>query len=211
LHISTEKEIQLFGNMLPLKDKRITSEVCIHHLHFTSDDYDQLGYKIKCNPAIKSPNNKEALWKALLDDHLDVIATDHAPHLLSEESGDYEHAHAGLPLVQHSMLLMLHYHQQGKISLEKIVQKMSHAVADCFHIENRGYIREGYFADLVIANLKNTTTASKENLLYKCGWSPLEGFEFPAQIEKTFVNGSMVYDQGIWDESNKGKRMTFKH
>jgi len=211
LHISTEKEIQLFGNMLPLKDKRITSEVCIHHLHFTSDDYDQLGYKIKCNPAIKSPNNKEALWKALLDNHLDVIATDHAPHLLSEKSGDYEHAHAGLPLVQHSMLLMLHYHQQGKISLEKIVQKMSHAVADCFHIENRGYIREGYFADLVIANLKNTTTASKENLLYKCGWSPLEGFEFPAQIEKTFVNGSMVYDQGIWDESNKGKRMTFKH
>jgi dihydroorotase len=211
LHISTEKEIQLFGNMLPLKDKRITSEVCIHHLHFTSDDYDQLGYKIKCNPAIKSPNNKEALWKALLDDHLDVIATDHAPHLLSEKTGDYEHAHAGLPLVQHSMLLMLHYHQLGKISLEKIVQKMSHAVADCFHIENRGYIREGYFADLVIANLKNTTTASKENLLYKCGWSPLEGFKFPAQIEKTFVNGSMVYDKGVWDESNKGKRMTFKH
>ena len=211
LHISTEKEIQLFGNMLPLKDKRITSEVCIHHLHFTSDDYDQLGYKIKCNPAIKSPNNKEALWKALLDDHLDVIATDHAPHLLSEKSGDYEHAHAGLPLVQHSMLLMLHYHQLGKISLEKIVQKMSHAVADCFHIENRGYIREGYFADLVIANLKNTTTVSKENLLYKCGWSPLEGFNFHAQIEKTFVNGSMVYDKGIWDESNKGKRMTFKH
>ena len=211
LHISTEKEIQLFGNMLPLKDKRITSEVCIHHLHFTSDDYDQLGYKIKCNPAIKSPNNKEALWKALLDDHLDVIATDHAPHLLSEKSGDYEHAHAGLPLVQHAILLMLHYHQLGKISLEKIVQKMSHAVADCFHIENRGYIREGYFADLVIANLKNTITVSKENLLYKCGWSPLEGFNFPAQIEKTFVNGSMVYDKGIWDESNKGKRMTFKH
>jgi dihydroorotase len=211
LHISTEKEIQLFGNMLPLKDKRITSEVCIHHLHFTSDDYDQLGYKIKCNPAIKSPNNKEALWKALLDDHLDVIATDHAPHLLSEKVGEYEQAHSGLPLVQHSILLMLHYHQLGKISLEKIVQKMSHAVADCFHIENRGYIREGYFADLVIANLKNTTTVSKENLLYKCGWSPLEGFNFPAQIEKTFVNGSMVYDKGIWDESNKGKRMTFKH
>jgi dihydroorotase len=211
LHISTEKEIQLFGNMFPLKDKRITSEVCIHHLHFTSEDYDQLGYKIKCNPAIKSPNNKEALWKALLDDHLDVIATDHAPHLLTEKVGDYEHAHAGLPLVQHSMLLMLHYHQLGKISLEKIVQKMSHAVADCFHIENRGYIREGYFADLVIANLKNTTTVSKENLLYKCGWSPLEGLKFPAQIEKTFVNGLMVYDKGIWDESNKGKRMTFKH
>ncbi len=211
LHISTEKEIQLFGNMLPLKDKRITSEVCVHHLHFTADDYNQLGYKIKCNPAIKSPNNKEALWKALLDDHLDVIATDHAPHLLTEKSGEYEQAHSGLPLVQHSMLLMLHYHQLGKISLEKIVQKMSHSVAECFHIENRGYIREGYYADLVIANLQKTTTAKKENLLYKCGWSPLEGFEFPAQIEKTFVNGTMVYDNGIWNEANKGKRMTFKH
>jgi dihydroorotase len=211
LHISTEKEIQLFGNMLPLKDKRITSEVCVHHLHFTADDYNQLGYKIKCNPAIKSPNNKEALWKALLDDHLDVIATDHAPHLLTEKSGEYEQAHSGLPLVQHSMLLMLHYHQLGKISLEKLVQKMSHSVAECFHIENRGYIREGYYADLVIANLQKTTTTKKENLLYKCGWSPLEGFEFPAQIEKTFVNGTMVYDNGIWNETNKGKRMTFKH
>jgi dihydroorotase len=211
LHISTEKEIQLFGNMLPLKDKRITSEVCVHHLHFTADDYNQLGYKIKCNPAIKSPNNKEALWKALLDDHLDVIATDHAPHLLTEKSGEYEQAHSGLPLVQHSMLLMLHYHQLGKISLEKLVQKMSHSVAECFHIENRGYIREGYYADLVIANLQKTTTTKKENLLYKCGWSPLEGFEFPAQIEKTFVNGTMVYDNGIWNETNNGKRMTFKH
>ena len=209
LHISTEKEIQLFGNMLPLKEKRITAEVCVHHLHFTADDYEQLGYQIKCNPAIKAPNNKEALWKALLDDHLDLIATDHAPHLLSEKSGDYEHAHAGLPLVQHPILLMLHYHKMGKISLEKMVEKMSHAVADCFHIEKRGYIREGYFADLVIANLQNTTTVSKENILYKCGWSPLEGVTFPASIEKTFVNGTMVYDNGVWNESNKGKRMTF--
>ena len=209
LHISTEKEIQLFGNMLPLKEKRITAEVCVHHLHFTADDYEKLGYLIKCNPAIKAPNNKEALWKALLDDHLDLIATDHAPHLLSEKSGDYEHAHAGLPLVQHPLLLMLHYHKMGKISLEKMVEKMSHAVADCFHIEKRGYIREGYFADLVIANLQNTTTVSKENILYKCGWSPLEGVTFPASIEKTFVNGTMVYDNGIWNESNKGKRMTF--
>jgi dihydroorotase len=211
LHISTEKEIQLFGNMLPLKDKRITAEVCVHHLHFTADDYEQLGYRIKCNPAIKAPNNKEALWKALLDDRLDVIATDHAPHLLSEKSGDYEHAHAGLPLVQHPLLLMFHYHKMGKISLEKIVEKMSHAVADCFQIEKRGYIREGYFADLVIADLQKTTTVRKENILYKCGWSPLEGFEFPASIEKTFVNGKMVYDNGIWDESNQGKRMTFSH
>ena len=211
LHISTEKEIQLFGNMLPLKEKRITAEVCVHHLHFTADDYEKLGYLIKCNPAIKAPNNKEALWKALLDDHLDLIATDHAPHLLSEKSGDYEHAHAGLPLVQHPLLLMLHYHKMGKISLEKMVEKMSHAVADCFHIEKRGYIREGYFADLVIANLQNTTTVSKENILYKCGWSPLEGVTFPASIEKTFVNGTMVYDNGIWNESNKGNRMTFSH
>lgn len=209
LHISTEKEIQLFGNMLPLKEKRITAEVCVHHLHFTADDYEQLGYQIKCNPAIKAPNNKEALWKALLNDHLDLIATDHAPHLLSEKSGDYEHAHAGLPLVQHPLLLMLHYHKMGKISLEKMVEKMSHAVADCFQIEKRGYIREGYFADLVIANLQNTTTVSKENILYKCGWSPLEGVTFPASIEKTFVNGTMVYDNGVWNESNKGKRMTF--
>ena len=209
LHISTEKEIQLFGNMLPLKDKRITAEVCVHHLHFTADDYERLGYKIKCNPAIKAPNNKEALWKALLDNRLDVIATDHAPHLLSEKEGDYEHAHAGLPLVQHPLLLMLHYHKLGKISLEKIVEKMSHAVADCFHIKERGYIREGYFADLVVANLQTTTTVSKENILYKCGWSPLEGFTFPASIEKTFVNGHMVYGNGTWDESMKGQRMKF--
>ena len=209
LHISTEKEIQLFGNMLPLKDKRITAEVCVHHLHFTADDYARLGYKIKCNPAIKAPNNKEALWKALLDDRLDVIATDHAPHLLSEKEGDYEHAHAGLPLVQHPLLLMLHYHKLGKISLEKIVEKMSHAVADCFHIKERGYIREGYFADLVVANLQTTTTVSNKNILYKCGWSPLEGFTFPASIEKTFVNGRMVYGNGAWDESMNGQRMKF--
>ncbi|MCW3094135.1 MAG: dihydroorotase [Ferruginibacter sp.] len=209
LHISTEKELQLFGNMLPLKEKRITAEVCVHHLHFTADDYDKYGYQIKCNPAIKAPNNKEALWKALLDDRLDVIATDHAPHLLSEKSGDYEHAHAGLPLVQHPLLLMLHYYQLGKISLEKIVSKMSHSVADCFLLEERGYIREGYYADLVVADLHTSTTVTKENILYKCGWSPLEGFIFPASIEKTFVNGRMVYGNGAWDESMKGQRLKF--
>jgi len=211
LHISTEKELQLFGNMQPLKDKRITAEVCVHHLHFTSDDYERLGYKIKCNPAIKAPNNKEALWKALLDDRLDVIATDHAPHLLSEKEGNYEHAHAGLPLVQHPLLLMLDYYKQGVISLEKIVEKMSHAVAECFHIKERGYIREGYFADLVVVDLQATTTVSKENILYKCGWSPLEGTTFPAAIEKTFVNGTLVYGNGVWDESIKGRRLTFSH
>jgi dihydroorotase len=209
LHISTEKELQLFGNMLPLKDKRITTEVCVHHLHFTADDYEQLGYKIKCNPAIKAPHNKAALWEALLDDRLDIIATDHAPHTWEEKQGSYEHAHAGLPLVQHPLLLMLHYNQLGKISLEKIAEKMSHAVADCFEIENRGYIREGYFADLVVVDTNTKSTVNKGNILYKCGWSPLEGFTFPATIEKTFVNGTMVYGNEVWNESVKGSRLLF--
>lgn len=209
LHISTARELQLFTNMLPLEEKRITSEVCVHHLHFTADDYEQLGYKIKCNPAIKSAENKAALWEALLDDRLDIIATDHAPHLLSEKEPPYEKAHAGLPLVQHSLLLMLHYHKLGKISLEKIVEKMSHAVARCFQIENRGYIREGYFADLVLVDLNTATTVSKENILYKCGWSPLEGFQFPAAVTNTFVNGNLVYENGRFDESHKGSRLRF--
>jgi len=209
LHISTEKELQLFSNMLPLKGKKITAEVCVHHLHFTSDDYARLGYLIKCNPAIKSPNNKEALWKGLLDNRLDVIATDHAPHTWEEKQGDYEHAHAGLPLVQHPLLLMLEYYKQGKISLEKIVEKMSHAVADCFQIKERGYIREGYFADLVVVDLNKTTTVTKQNILYKCGWSPLEGFTFPAAITDTFVNGNRVYGNDTFDESQKGRRLLF--
>ena len=232
LHISTEKELSLFTNMLPLKDKRITAEVCVHHLHFTSNDYERLGNGIKCNPAIKSPHNKEALWKALLDDRLDVIATDHAPHLLKEKFPNYKtiqeswplwegkasppaggeglEGAAGLPLIQHSLLLMLHYHKEGKISLEKITEKMSHAVADCFRIKKRGYIREGYHADLVIVDLNNSTKVSKENILYKCGWSPLEGFEFPATITHTFVNGHLVYRKGVWDESQQGQRLLFE-
>lgn len=209
LHISTEKELQLFGNMLPLKEKRITSEVCVHHLHFTADDYSAQGYNIKCNPAIKAPNNKAALWQALLDDRLDVIATDHAPHLLSEKEPPYEHAHSGLPLVQHSLLLMLHYVKEGKISIEKVVQKMSHAVADCFEIESRGYIREGYFADLVVVDTNKPFTAAKENIFYKCGWSPLENFTFSASVEKTMVSGHLVYDNGNFNESNKGRRLLF--
>lgn len=217
LHISTEKELQLFSNMLPLKEKRITAEVCVHHLHFTSDDYGRLGNRIKCNPAIKAPHNKSALWEALLDDRLDVIATDHAPHTIEEKNEPYEKAHAGLPLVQHSLLMMLYYFQQGKISLEKIVQKMSHAVADCFQIKERGYIREGYHADLVIVDLDSTTTVSKENILYKCGWSPLEGTRFPAAITHTFVNGHLVYkatDKNVWNpewnESKQGERLRFE-
>lgn len=209
LHISTERELPLFTNMIPLKEKRITAEVCVHHLHFTADDYAKLGYRIKCNPAIKAPHNREALWQALLDDRLDIIATDHAPHLLSEKEPPYEHAHAGLPLVQHSLLLMLQYYQQGKITLEKIVQKMSHAVADCFDIAGRGYIREGYYADLVIIDPGRSTTVSTENLLYKCGWSPLEGTTFPAAISHTFVNGALVYQNGKILESSNGKRLSF--
>jgi len=210
LHISTEKELQLFSNMLPLQDKKITAEVCVHHLHFTSDDYTNLGNLIKCNPAIKSPHNKEALWKALLDDRLDVIATDHAPHTWEEKNVAYEKAHAGLPLVQHSLLMMLHYVKEGKISIEKVAEKMSHAVAECFQIEERGYIREGYFADMVLVNLNESTTVSKQNILYKCGWSPLENFNFPATIKSTFVSGNLVYVNGRFNESEKGSRLTFK-
>lgn len=210
LHISTAKELELFGNMMPLKEKRITNEVCVHHLHYTADDYATLGYRIKCNPAIKSKENKEGLWKALLDDRIDVIATDHAPHTWEEKQGSYEHAHAGLPLVQHPLLLMLHYYKEGRISLEKIAEKMSHAVADCFQIKERGYIREGYHADLVLVDLHQTSTVNKENILYKCGWSPLEGFTFPASITHTFVNGHLVYANGTIDESHKGQRLKFE-
>jgi len=210
LHITTEKELQLFSNMLPLKEKRITSEVCVHHLHFTSDDYKTLGNKIKCNPAIKAPHNREALWKALLDDRLDVIATDHAPHTLEEKNEPYFKAHAGLPLIQHPLLLMLYYNKHGKISLEKIAEKMSHALADCFQIKNRGYIREGYFADLVLVDMNQHSKVSKENILYKCGWSPLEGFEFPAAVTHTFVSGNLVYENGKFDETIKGQRLSFE-
>ncbi|HEY0299052.1 MAG TPA: dihydroorotase [Arachidicoccus sp.] len=225
LHITTEKELQLFGNMLPLEDKRITAEVCVHHLHFSADDYVKYGYQIKCNPAIKAPFNRDAIWQALLDDRIDVIATDHAPHLLSEKGFErnadgiliplkdaaYEHAHAGLPLIQHSLQLMLHYVKEGKISLEKVVEKMSHAVARCFQIKERGFIREGYFADLVLVDLKKDYKVSPENILYKCGWSPLENFTFPATIEKTFVNGNLVYGNGVFDESINGERLNFGH
>ena len=209
LHISTEKELQLFGNMLPLSEKRITAEVCVHHLHFTADDYDRLGYRIKCNPAIKAPHNKTALWQALLDDRLDVIATDHAPHLLSEKAPPYEHAHAGLPLVQHPLLLMLHYYKQGIISAEKIAEKMSHAVAQCFQIKERGYIREGYFADLVVVDMNKSYKVTADNILYKCGWSPLENFSFPASIDTTMVNGNIVYENGMVNASHRGKRLMF--
>ena len=209
LHISTTKELQLFTNMIPLADKRITAEVCVHHLHFTSDDYAQLGNQIKCNPAIKAPHHREALWQALLDNRLDVIATDHAPHTWEEKQEDYEHAHAGLPLVQHSLLLMLQYVNEGRISLEKVVEKMSHAVATCFQVKERGFIREGYYADLVLVDMNKPTFITKKNILYKCGWSPLEGFSSPATISHTFINGHPVYGNGVFDESQMGMRMHF--
>ncbi len=209
LHITTEKELQLFTNMVPLKDKRITAEVCVHHLHFTSNDYARLGNLIKCNPAIKAPHHREALWPALLDDRLDVIATDHAPHTWEEKNEPYEKAHAGLPLVQHSLPLMLEYVRAGRITIEKLVRKMSHAVADCFAIKERGYIREGYYADLVLVNMQQPFTVNKSNLLYKCGWSPLEGHSFPASVTNTFVNGHLVYANGQVNESHKGMRLKF--
>lgn len=209
LHISTAKELQLFSNMMPLAEKRITNEVCVHHLHFTADDYERLGNQIKCNPAIKAPENKEALWKALLDDTLDIIATDHAPHTWEEKQQPFAQAPAGLPLVQHSILLMLHYVQQGKISIEKVVEKMAHAPAICFQVKERGYIREGYFADLVLVDLKKEYTVSKENILYRCGWSPMEGMTLPASITHTFVNGNVVYENGAVIEEAKGMRLAF--
>ncbi len=210
LHISTEKELALFTNMLPLKEKRITAEVCVHHLWFTSDDYAQLGNQIKCNPAIKAPHNRKALWEALLDNRLDVIATDHAPHSREEKTGDYEKAHAGVPLVQHSLLMMYSHHLDGRISLPKIAEKMSHAVADCFEIKDRGYIREGYFADLVIFDPGGSSPVNKETILYKCGWSPFEGTTFRGAITHTFVNGHLVFNKGNWDESVKGQRLQFE-
>jgi dihydroorotase len=209
LHISTEKELQLFSNLLPLEDKRITAEVCVHHLHFTADDYEAKGNLIKCNPAIKAAHNKAALWRALLDGRLDVIATDHAPHTMDEKMHQYEQAHAGIPLVQHSLLLMLKYVKEGKISLEMVAEKMSHAVATCFQVKERGFSREGYYADLVIVDLEGETTVSKENILYKCGWSPFEGTTFPAAITHCFVNGEMVYGNNKWNESYKGMRLQF--
>ena len=225
-HLSTEREMQLFTNLIPQAEKRITAEVCVHHLHFTAGDYDRLGNLIKCNPAIKAAHNREALWKALLDDRLDLIATDHAPHTLKEKGwyrnsdgeleklggkdGSYLQAHAGLPLVQHSLLLMLHYVKEGRISLEKVVEKMSHSVAVCFRIKERGFIREGYHADLVMVDLQGNSAVHAGDILYKCGWSPLEGMVFPASIVNTFVNGHKVYGNGRLDESQKGMRLSFQ-
>lgn len=209
LHISTAKELQLFTNLFPLSEKKITAEVCVHHLHFTADDYARLGTQIQCNPAIKAPENKEALWKALLDDRLDIIATDHAPHTWEEKQQPYPKSPSGLPLVQHSLQLMLKYVQEGKITLEKVVEKMAHAPAICFQISQRGFIREGYFADLVLVDMQRQTKVSKSNLLYKCGWSPLEGETLPGEIRYTLVNGKAALDDGKINKAVRGKRLSF--
>jgi len=208
-HLSTEKEIALFDNSIPLKDKKITAEVCIHHLWFDSNDYAKKGTLIKWNPAVKKESDKNALFQALIDDKLDVIATDHAPHTLEEKSNPYFNAPSGGPLVQHALPAMLAFVKQEKISLEKVVEKMCHNPAVCFKVENRGFIREGYFADLVLVDLDKPWEVNKDNILYKCGWSPFEGETFNAQITHTFVNGHIAYEHGCFDEAQKGMRLTF--
>jgi dihydroorotase len=208
-HLSTEKEISLFDNVLPLAKKLITAEVCIHHLWFDESKYAEKGTLIKWNPAVKKASDKEALFQALLDDKLDVIATDHAPHTLEEKSNTYFKAPSGGPLVQHALPAMLAFVKQEKISIEKVVEKMCHNPAICFKVENRGFIREGYFADLVLVNLDKAWKVTKENILYKCGWSPFEGETFNAQITHTFVNGHIAYEFGDFDETQRGMRLTF--
>lgn len=209
LHISTAEELALFDNTKPLKEKQITAEACIHHLWFNDADYEKWGNYIKWNPAVKTATDSEAIFNAILDGRIDVIATDHAPHTIEEKEQAYTKAPSGGPLVQHSVLAMLDFYKRGKISLEKIVEKMSHNVADMFAIDRRGFIREGYYADFVLADLNKNTTVTKENIFYKCGWSPFLGHTFGSSISKTFVNGHLVYDNDTFDESRLGQRMLF--
>lgn len=209
LHISTSQELSLFENNKPIKEKRITCEVCIHHLWFSDQDYPRLGNLIKWNPAIKNINDKANLLRAVIDNRVDVIATDHAPHTLEEKSQSYLKAPSGGPLVQHSLVAMLEFFHNRQITLEKIAEKMAHSVADCFLISKRGYIREGYYADLVLVDLNYHWTVTKNNLLYKCGWSPFEWQLFRSKVMQTFVNGHLVYDNGLWDEKTKGSRLKF--
>jgi dihydroorotase len=212
LHISTSKEIPLFDNTIPLNKKRITSEACIHHLWFSDKDYILKGNLIKWNPAIKTEQDRTAVFNAVLDNHIDIIATDHAPHTLEEKQQDYLNAPSGGPLVQHALPAMLDFYHQGKISLEKIAEKMCHAPAECFKIKNRGFIREGFAADLVLVDLNRPSTVTKNNIYYKCRWSPFEGHQFQSQVVRTLVNGNCVYTEGTFDESIMGQRLLFgKH
>ena len=209
-HLSTAKETELFRNDIPLKEKKITAEVCVHHLHFTNKDYETKGSLIKWNPAVKTEKDKNGLWEALLDDRIDVIATDHAPHTLEEKSNKYLKCPSGAPLVQHSLNVMLEYYRNGKISLEKIVEKMCHNPAILFEIEKRGFIKEGYKADLVLVDLNKEYTVSKENILYKCGWSPLENEIFHSEITHTFINGNLAYEKGRFSDEKFGERLLFE-
>ena len=209
-HLSTAKETELFRNDIPLKEKKITAEVCVHHLHFTNSDYETKGSLIKWNPAVKTETDKNGLWEALLDDRIDVIATDHAPHTLEEKSNKYLKCPSGAPLVQHSLNVMLEYYRNGKISLEKIVEKMCHNPAILFEIEKRGFIKEGYKADLVLVDLNKEYTVSKENILYKCGWSPLENEIFHSEITHTFINGNLAYEKGRFSDEKFGERLLFE-
>lgn len=209
-HISTAAEANLFEGNIPIREKRITAEACIHHLWFSDKDYEKLGAKIKWNPAIKTERDKNALLAALLENKLDIIATDHAPHTNEEKSGNYFQALSGGPLVQHALPAMLELFHQGKISLEKIVEKMCHNVAEIYRIKERGYIREGYYADLVLIDINTKWTVTTENTLYKCQWSPFENQLFNSKIVKTFVNGTLVYDKGSFNISSDGKRLKFE-
>jgi dihydroorotase len=208
-HISTLAEANLFENLLPINEKRITAEACVHHLWFSEADYAKLGSKIKWNPAVKSEKDKNGLLEALLENKLDIIATDHAPHTIEEKSGTYFKSMSGGPLVQHALPAMLEFYHEGKISLEKIAEKMSHHVAEIYRIKERGYIREGYFADLVLVDLNQKWQVTPENILYKCQWSPFENQFFKSKIVKTFVNGNLVYDDGIINEGKQGERLLF--
>jgi dihydroorotase len=204
LHLTTEAETHLFRNDIPLEEKKITTEVSVHHLWFSDEDYERLGVLIKWNPAIKTKKDKEGLLQALLDDRIDLITTDHAPHTLEEKQKPYFQSMSGAPMVQHTLNCMLEFHHQGKISLEKIAEKMCHSPARLYRMSKRGYIREGYYADLTLVDLNQSWTVSKDNVLYKCGWSPLEGTTFHNKVLKTFVNGNLVYDEGTFAEDKFG-------
>ncbi len=209
LHLSTGLELPLLDREMPLREKKITGEVCVHHLWFNDGDYRRLGSRIKWNPAIKSQADQQALLAGVLDGTIDLIATDHAPHLLEEKANSYFSCPSGGPLIQHSLVAMLELHHQGKIPLEMVVQKMAHNPADLFRIENRGYIREGYFADLVLVDMQAPWKVTSENILYKCGWSPFEGETFQSAVESTWVNGHLAWHQGNFDETYKGQRLFF--
>jgi len=208
-HVSTAKETNLFRNDIPIEEKQITAEVCVHHLWFSEKDYEEKGTHIKWNPAVKTEKDRQGLWEAFLDDRIDVLATDHAPHTLDEKTNVYTKAPSGGPLVQHALIAILEKVKEGIISIEKAVEKMSHNPAKLFQIEKRGFIKEGYFADLVVIDPKKSQTVSKDNILYKCGWSPFEGTTFSSTITHTFVNGNLIYNNGVFNDDIKGKRLTF--